>query len=146
MNKIRTLLLIPALLLPVACDGGSDDADSNSETGSDSGTSGGDVSYAADVEPIFVSMCVADGCHDANSEDFDLSQGVGYDSLVNVPSSLVTIDLVEPGDSDSSYLWLKVDNRFTEVGGTGNQMPVGGQLSGADKATVKAWIDGGAMP
>ena len=82
MKKLHPLFLIPALLLPVAaCDGGSG---GDSE---DAGTGGG-LSYASDVEPIFVDRCVAAGCHDSGSQDVSLAAGEGFANIVDQASSV----------------------------------------------------------
>jgi hypothetical protein len=148
MKKLQTLLLIPALLLPVACDGGSDDSESSEAGTDDSGAesdSGAPLSFATDVQPILTDNCVAAGCHDSASEDVSYAEGEAYDNIVSQPSS-IGMNLIEPGDPSMSYLWLKVDGGFAEVGGTGNPMPVGAMLAGADKATLEDWITQGAAP
>ena len=147
MTKLRTLLLIPALLMPVGCDGGSsDDEDSGETMGTDSNSdSGGDLSFEADVQPILDSSCALAGCHDAGADNVSYVAGEAYDNIVNQPST-IGMNLVTPGDSSMSYLWLKIDGSFTDVGGTGAPMPIGGTLSGADQATIQNWIDGGANP
>ena len=68
-----------------------------------------------------------------------------YAALVNAPSSVPGLDQVEPGSSDMSYLYHKLAGTQLSVGGSGTQMPPGGMLSADDLATVKAWIDGGAL-
>ena len=148
MMKLQTLLLIPALLLPVACDSGSGDGDSSEAGTSDSGadSDGGDtLSFATDIQPILTNNCVAAGCHDAASEDVSYAEGEAYGNIVSQPSS-IGMNLVEPGDPSMSYLWLKIDGGFAEVGGTGNPMPVGAMLGGADKAAIETWITQGAAP
>lgn len=132
------VLLVMASPLVVGCDGGS-------ESESESGDAGGSPTFDADIAPILVETCVFEACHDAEVTDtVVLEADVAYDNLINMPSKAFGIDYVKPGNIDESYLWLKLDNRFTEVGGLGNQMPIGVTLSGADKALIEEWIESGA--
>ena len=72
------------------------------------------------------------------------SATVAYDNLVDVPSSQPNgLDRVEPGDPDTSHLFLKVTGNQT----TGSQMPLGGmQLPQQDLDTIEQWIADGALP
>ncbi|MEE3278192.1 MAG: hypothetical protein VX211_00210 [Pseudomonadota bacterium] len=41
-----------------------------------------------------------------------MSEGAAYGNTVNVPSTQVSsLDLVEPGDTDNSYLMQKLESR-----------------------------------
>ena len=107
---------------------------------------GGAVSYAGDVEPIFVSNCANMGCHGfpMPSDGLDLSSGAGYDELVDRPSTQCAGRLlVEPGNPGDSYLYdklLGVDLC------SGTAMPKNAPLAGSEIDTVEAWICGGALP
>ena len=66
---------------------------------------------------------------------------------VSVASSQVsTLNRVEPGDTDNSYLWLKLMGTYGDVGGTGATMPKTGALTPEELDTIEAWILGGALP
>ena len=107
---------------------------------SDATTGGAAPSFATDVWPIFMSWC---SCHTGKLPGGDAASA--YAAFVNVPSSVPGLDEVEPGSSDKSYLYYKIAGTQASVGGGGTQMPPGSMLSASDLATVKAWIDGGAL-
>ncbi len=113
-------------------------------------TGPGVVSYTADVQPLWDARCVI-GCHEPGGGGFltsglDLSPAVSYAQLVGVMSvGAPALSRVAASDSMGSYLWHKLNNTQVDVGGSGSQMPVGG-LPPGDLATIKSWIDGGALP
>ena len=72
----------------------------------------------------------------------DLTAGQAHSSLVNVQSSQVALDLVEPNDAENSYLIHKLEGRAAIVG---TQMPPDDPLSTAVIDDVKAWINAGAQ-
>lgn len=75
--------------------------------------------------------------------DMDLSESLAYGSLVGVESSNHAPALrVAPGDPDASVLWNKVN--YTEVYGLG-MPPDGSALSSEDLATIRDWIEQGAL-
>ena len=72
----------------------------------------------------------------------NLSEGVSYTNLVNVPSTQTGLDLVEPGDAENSYLIHKLEGRVGIVGGP---MPLSGDpLTAGEIAVIRDWIDAGA--
>ena len=90
--------------------------------------SGGAVSFANDVLPIFKGSCV--GCH-GGSAGLALSS---YDSLMAGSANGAVIN---PGDAAGSRLFVKVQS---------GQMPRGGsKLSDAKLQTIRDWIDAGAQ-
>jgi len=95
--------------------------------------SGKEVSFAADVAPIFEANCAA--CHGEaggwNATDFE--------SVMTDGNSGAT---VVPGDASASVLV----QRITAAGASGPLMPPGGSLAESDIATIVDWIDGGAAP
>ena len=118
-------------------------------TGVDNGSNGGDTpTFAADVQPIFTASCAFSGCHGGASpaQGMNLSAGQAYANTVNVPSNeLPSMDRIEPGDPDQSYLVNKIQGTQGDVGGSGQRMPLGGDpLSEADIDTIRAWITAGA--
>ncbi len=113
------------------------------------GSSGGpplEPGYAADIEPMFVERCQGN-CHLVNWT-LVLSMGQGYDFLVSFEAEQVpTMNRVEPGDPEASYLIHKLAGTHLDVGGEGERMPRNGPLLSADElAAVESWIADGAPP
>ena len=94
------------------------------------------------VQTIFNNNCVV--CHGTNG-GLTLSVGDSFDELVNVPSEGVSsVDRVEPGNSEESYLIWKLEGRSGIVG---SRMPLGGSpLSAENMDIIRSWIDAGANP
>jgi hypothetical protein len=95
------------------------------------------------VQQIFTANCAFGGCHGGGTprEGMSLVAGQSYADIVNVPSNQVpSLDRIEPGDPDASYLIDKIE-------GTGllQRMPAGGDpLPPADIALIRAWVSAGA--
>jgi hypothetical protein len=108
----------------------------------------GAVSFCRDIQPIFTANCAFSGCHAGASPQLgqNLSAGNAYASIVNVPSQEVpTLDRVEPGNPDASYLVNKIEGTAAAVGGVDTRMPLGqGPLPQADIDLIRAWIAAGA--
>jgi len=94
---------------------------------------------------VFTPIC--SGCHSGPTSNslpsgMNLTAGNSFTSLVNVPSIEVgTIDRVEPGDPDNSYLIQKLMG----TAAVGSRMPQGGPF--LDQATmdmIREWITDGA--
>lgn len=113
----------------------------------DAGTPGAEnqdcptVSFAT-VDAIFTANCATSGCHDASaSGGMDLVTAGAWLEIVNVPSEDVsTMDRVEPGDTDNSYLYRKIKGTQLLAGGSGAKMPLGGSLSTTDQGLIETWI------
>ena len=92
---------------------------------------------------VFDASCTS--CHSGSSpsQGLNLSAGAAYGNTVNVPSTEVaSLDLVEPGDADNSYLMQKLEGTAQ----TGAQMPNGGPyLNSTLRQLVRDWIDAGAQ-
>lgn len=72
----------------------------------------------------------------------DLSEGMSHASLVNAPSIQTALDLVAPGDAESSYLIHKIEGR---PGIVGDLMPPSGDpLTEAEIGAIRDWIAAGA--
>ena len=100
----------------------------------------GPATFAQVQETIFDVSCALSGCHSDGAWP-DLSAGQAYDNIVNVESSR-SIALVEPGDPDNSYLYLKL---LADADIDGSRMPPGGPYLTPDALeTVRAWIENGA--
>lgn len=132
----RSLLL--ATLLLAACDSSADDA-------GDSETGGGELSHAADIQPIWDDNCVT-GCHTPGGIGMPLDLTDGYAAIVGVDTSQVSgVALVEPGSPADSYLLAKLRNEQMQLGGVGAQMPLNTTpLDSATIGTIEAWIEAGA--
>lgn len=101
-----------------------------------------DVSYAADIQPIFTNNCIQ--CHnETHPTGLDLREGNSYNLLVNVSSTNYAPDLrIEPLSLENSVLWHKI----TGDGVNGQQMPpVGDPLSNFDIEKIESWIELGAL-
>lgn len=102
-----------------------------------------------DVQPIFSSKCAFSGCHGGTSpqQDQNLSTGLAYSNVVNVPSMEVpSLVRIRPGQPDSSYLIHKINGTQALVGGFGGRMPLGDQpLSAIEIQTIREWVQNGAL-
>jgi hypothetical protein len=108
---------------------------------------GPSVSYAADIEPLFVADCTSMGCHGGvmPQEQLDLREGTGYDELIDVAAAQCDDRvLVVPGDPQASYVLdklLGVDQCM------GTRMPKGADPYPPEQIDlVTAWICQGAPP
>ena len=105
------------------------------------------VSYTAHLEPLVVAHCL--GCHE--SEDAKaklvLDPGLGYERLVG-PRSVQDPEmaLVEPGDPDRSYLWLKLQHAAGEGKGMPRTLTGAKKLRAAELELYRRWIEEGAEP
>jgi hypothetical protein len=128
------------ILLLLACPG------TEKESGDTATTA---VSYDDQIQFTFDRNCAFSGCHlGAESEEgMDLSPGVSYANIVNVASRQVpSLDRVEPGDPEASYLFLKLNDRADEVGGDETRMPPELFLSAPELEMFEQWITEGANP
>mgnify|MGYP001792414377 CR=1 FL=1 len=101
------------------------------------------VTLSGLVQPIFDANCV--GCHSggAPAGGLNLSTGVTHGAVVDVPSTGVpTMDLIDPGNAETSYLLEKVVGTAT-VGAI--MPPNAAPLSATDIALIVAWVEAGAL-
>lgn len=106
-----------------------------------------DVRLAEVQSDVFNPSCAVSGCHagDNSPADLDLSEGVAYDNIVNVASTEVpSLMLVEPGNAEDSYLFIKITGDDRIALGT-FQMPIGGELTEEQIDLVEEWIEAGAQ-
>jgi hypothetical protein len=95
------------------------------------------------VQEVFTANCAFGGCHGGGTprEGMSLVAGQAYADIVNVPSNQVpSLDRIEPGDPDASYLIDKIE-------GTGllQRMPAGGDpLPPATIQLIRDWVSAGA--
>ena len=137
-------------------DGGSGMAsDTGMDDTGDGGSDGmmGGISHAEEIQAIWTANCV-DSCHESGGSAayLDLSDGEAYANIVGEPSPTASaLTLVEPGDPESSYLYMKVAGRHLELeGGLGVQMPLSEDLSTPEplpqeeQDLIRDWIAEGA--
>lgn len=104
------------------------------------------VSFATDVMGVFNASC--NNCHTAGGPpaQLNLDPGVAYANIVNVPATeLGSMDRIEPGDPDDSYLINKLQNTHVSVGGSGSVMPPSGALPQAQINLMRTWVSEGAL-
>lgn len=92
------------------------------------------TTYDDHIKPIFRAKCF--GCHnlDKKAGDLDLTN---YTALMQGGASGA---VVEAGDSESSYLWSLVSHTSTPT-----MPPKQEKMAAPVLATIKKWIDGGAL-
>ncbi|PWB77723.1 MAG: hypothetical protein C3F15_02665 [Holophagae bacterium] len=94
---------------------------------------------------VFTPSCARSGCHAGSSpaQGLNLSVGQTYTNIVGVAShEQPSLNRVEPGDPQRSYLYLKV---IGDPSISGSQMPRGGPpLSQAEIDLLSSWILSGA--
>lgn len=135
-----------ALTLLSACAGNGQGLNANGQPAAPGATA--DQPLTADFQSIqdnvFTPICVR--CHSGASapEGLQLDAAHSYALLVGVPSSEVpSTERVKPGDPDSSYIVLKLENA---PGIVGVQMPYGGPyLPQATIDVIRQWITNGAQ-
>ena len=103
----------------------------------------------SDIElRILVPRCATAGCHagDPPAVSPRLEEGASWAHMVGVPSEeMPSMDLVEPGDPERSYLVLKLRGTAGAQGGSGLRMPpADAPLDAAEVIGVEAWITRGA--
>jgi len=105
------------------------------------------VSYTAHLEPLVTARCV--GCHttDEPKAKLVLEEGSGYEMLVGRRSvQAPELELVAPGDPESSYLWLKLQHS-AEVGkGMPRTLTGSKMLPAPELELYRRWIEDGANP
>ena len=106
-------------------------------------------SLSNDVQPILTANCTDSACHGAPTPQLgmNLSVDLTFSNTVGVPAVEVsTLNRVEPGDPDNSYLIHKLEGTAGAVGGVDTQMPLGrNPLDQSDIDIIRAWIADGAQ-
>lgn len=145
--------LLPAALIAVlgltGCTAG--DGDGLDENGRPLSEGGGNVPLAPNFDSIqanvFTPTCAVAGCHvgAAAPEGLNLSEGVSYGLLVDIPSNQVPgLRRVEAFDPDGSYLIQKLEGSAAG----GRRMPLSGPpfLPQSTVDVIRQWITDGALP
>ncbi len=105
-----------------------------------------EITFSNHIQTILNHNCTTNNppCHEGvnASDGLNLSEGESYTNLVNVASSYAGLLLVQPGNADSSVLYLKV----TDDSQTGERMPPLGwsELTNGQITEIRIWIDEGA--
>ena len=100
-------------------------------------------SFEADIYPVLEANC---SCHVGGTPPA-MPDAVGaYDNLVGVLATGSSLNYVEPGSADASYLWHKINGTQASAGmGGGGAMPPGdATLCGIEFQAIYAWIATGA--
>lgn len=150
-GKPRLLEAIPASLfsLMAACGGSGEGLDQNGRPlppgGGPDGSSALEPTIESIQEHVFTPRCAT--CHSGASAPLGLrleDAQTSYDNLVDRPSAEnPTLDRVEPGDPDNSYLIHKLEGTQT----VGERMPNGQPPLDPDTiAVIRQWISDGAPP
>ena len=104
------------------------------------------VSFSTDVMGIFNTYC--NNCHTAGGPpaQLNLDPGSAYANIVDVPATeLASMDRIEPGDPDNSYMVNKLQGSHLSVGGSGTVMPPSGGLPQATINLMRTWVSEGAL-
>ena len=141
----RSLLLfvIPGIVFLFHGCGDSGSPTSSSGSTSSTRTIQADPSFGATIQEIFDRRgCTASSCHGlAQLAGLDLRSGTSYGALVGVVATSEPIVRVIPGNTDGSYLVIKLEGRQS----VGVRMPQGlSPLDQTDLTNVKNWIAQGA--
>lgn len=118
----------------------------DSSTGADTSTGEpAGLSYAVDVHPVVIANSC--GCHGMGSGGLKFADAASaYAAFVNVTSNGSSLDLIEPGDPDKSYVLQKMLGNQVNVG-MGQNMPLGGPMLSQEKLDLfEQWILEGAAP
>ncbi|HNX51493.1 MAG TPA: hypothetical protein PLS53_03605 [Thermoanaerobaculaceae bacterium] len=104
------------------------------------------LSYARDVEPVFVKECVE--CHggDNPKKGLDLSEGKGLKNLLDVKSTMVEMPILRAGDPPGSFLWLKLTHTATQGKGMPRTLFGARKLPKEQLDLIQQWIIQGAKP
>jgi hypothetical protein len=104
------------------------------------------VTFSTDVMAIFNASC--NNCHTAGGPpaQLNLDPGVAYANIVGVPATeLGSMDRIEPGNPDASYLVNKLQDTHLSVGGSGTVMPPSGGLPQSTIDVMRTWVSEGAL-
>ena len=105
------------------------------------------VLYSVHLEPLVIAHCLS--CHESGEAKAKLvlDPGTGYQSLVGPRSTQEPeLALVEPGDPERSYLWLKLQHVTQEGKGMPRTLTGSKKLRDSELELYRRWIEGGALP
>jgi hypothetical protein len=105
------------------------------------------VSYERHVEPLVLKRCLDCHTNEEPKANLVLEPGQGYDQMVGRRSAQAPgIDIVEAGDLERSYLWLKLDQRPRTGDGMPRTLFGGKRLPAVELERFRRWIEDGARP
>ncbi len=116
-------------------------------SGNDACSTGSTYTYTwvDDIQPMLDTECSS--CHSGGSSNGGFSDVLEYDDIVDQNSidvsSMPYIDGAG-ADPNNSYIFHKVSNTQSSVGGAGGQMPQGGSLTTSEVSMIETWISEGA--
>jgi hypothetical protein len=137
---------ITAAAAIVSCGSGGGSGSSSGDGGGGGGGGGSDLeaTFASIQDNVFTPICV--GCHTGATAPLGLrlDEANSFALLVGVASEQEpSLQRVEPGDPNASYLIRKLEGTAT----VGGRMPLGGTpLPQADIDVIRQWIIDGAQP
>jgi hypothetical protein len=105
------------------------------------------VYYSVHLEPLVIAHCLR--CHESGEAKAKLvlDPGTGYQRLVGPRSTQKPeMALVEPGDPERSYLWLKLQHVTEEGKGMPRTLTGSKKLRDSELDLYRRWIEGGALP
>ena len=105
------------------------------------------VSYSVHLEPLVIAHCLS--CHESGDAKAKLvlDPRIGYQRLVGPRSTQKPeMALVEPGDPERSYLWLKLQHVTEEGKGMPRTLTGSKRLRDSELDLYRRWIEGGALP
>jgi hypothetical protein len=105
------------------------------------------ASYREHVEPLVLERCLSCHTFDEAKAELVLEPGRGYDQLVARPSVQVpSMQLVEPGSPDRSYLWHKIQGTVSVGEGMPRTLFGSRRLPEPEIERFRRWIADGALP
>ncbi len=143
------------LMLNAGCGPNIPERDRNNDAEAENGDAEPIEPVWSQVSSILTSSCALTGCHGPGAMFPSLAGEDAHDSIVKVFSDQVpSLTLVEPGNPDSSYLYLKGIGLHAEAcedagipeDQCGTQMPppTYPQLGQEEVSALRAWISEGA--
>jgi len=101
------------------------------------------ATFSTIQKEVFDVSCALSGCHSGAgaAAGMDLSSGLAFNNLVNVPSTSNTNFVrIQPGNSANSFIIKRLRN----IGESSGIMPPSGKLSENTIQLVETWINNGA--
>jgi hypothetical protein len=101
------------------------------------------LSFDSITHAVFAKRCTFKACHgEQSNQPLHLEPATAYDNLVGVMSTESPGTLrINPGDPDTSYLYLKISQASPPVG---DRMPPGQPLEPELIDGIRGWIVNGA--
>ena len=109
---------------------------------------GNGVTWRGRIQPLLQANC--GGCHGGATPQagLDLNSDAAYERLSGASAQKPELKLVQPGQPDKSYLWLKLAGDGSVVGSRMPIDPLGGgvrPLSDDELDDIQTWIIAGAL-